>query len=564
MDSSIVRAASIAFLIVLISGFASADVVVNSGDWREVSIAYNYGLLEDRDVTVVNNLGQARLAPELVDTDKRHLVLESENSSAVTDVSTFLESGGVEDIETQNNFHYAEGSHSLFERAENDIEGFIVVNKDNIADTVSSFPKMYDGYWLLYYESGTTEEVLNSNPEQDVVFIGEFLTKPWIGLENDYEKIDNENAVERNYEIAERMIEDDGERGVQGSTGTFVENGIATTGKINLIMDDSQRAYEFLDDNGVDLLEIIGPESGQIGSEIRSASDGDIAVLVKTARTFTGNPQLSGQEVPLQTISGDPVGPSIGLISVVYDEGSGLLEFNFFNTGSETGEVVFTAAEIQGIEGDAVNVEPDESSFTVRSGTVFSKTVEWNEDFVPESADLLASSEGESVANSDGSTVYDISEGDVEQSQPKNLSVERAVYNNDTRTLELVVRNNGDSEVSVSPLLDSLNVGGDEVEMLSSNNELFLEPGESGSAFFNVYMTSEDMAQMESISGTLSAGDLTGSFSDERSFEVQEIELEAGGDGLSIGVILVLLFVFVLSVGYFKREEISGIVQDYR
>ncbi|MEF8880490.1 MAG: hypothetical protein V5A72_01515 [Candidatus Nanohaloarchaea archaeon] len=546
--------------VIAFTAVGSAETIVNTQDWREASVAYNYGLLDDQDVRVVNNLGEARITPELLDQDSSHLVLESE--TAITDLEGFLNSEGLTNTEKVDNFNMEDGSHTLFERSGNEVKGFVVANPENVADTVSTFPKLNDGYWLIYYDQGRTEEILNQNSDKEVLFYGEFLTKPWKRVSNDYEVIDNETAVDRNYELAGNLLAENNDRGIQGSSGRFVEEGIATSGNINLIIQDSTRAYNFLNENNVEVLQIIGPDSGALGSEIRSTSGGNITVLVKTGRTFTGNPQLSGQEVPLQTLAGRPVSPDINLVDIIYDSEEGLLEFTFENTGSEPGDIVFTAAEIEGPNGESFNLEPENPDGTVLSGSKLKKTFNWTEEFVPQRADLLLSADGGRFANEDGSTTFNVTEGRVVRSQEPDVTIESVRYDNSTQRLEIKIRNNEERNVSVSGILQNFTVDGKPETNIRFDEQTVIEAKSTETLSKGLYMSASDLEENKDRSISLTLGSEKGVYQYQLDSNIESIEVEEEGSNLT--VILILLVAFIVSgLGYVKREEIKELVNPY-
>ncbi len=286
----------ITFLFMLPS--ASADVIVNSQDWRDVYLVMLYAKFKGDDVHYILNLGETDILLKTLTKNETHIIFESAKKPVIKNLKQFLRNYGFSIVSESVFNDYNDLQISLYNEIKDKIKGFVVINPDFGYDAISVFPlAVTENRWVLFYNKNYETRIINllkNEVKKDVVFYGEFLSQPWKKIPNFYEII-YEPPFERNKIIVERVWNK-----VNGwislSDGQYIEKGFLLQGKpILLIRDSPQAITDFLKKLKVKVVEIIGPENVDFGYQIRDLSNRTIGVVAKIGRTFTGDPELRGK-----------------------------------------------------------------------------------------------------------------------------------------------------------------------------------------------------------------------------------------------------------------------------
>ena len=278
---------------------AKADVIINSQDWRDISLILLYAKLTGEKAHMITNLGEADILLKRLDKTSLHEVFESRNKPVIKNMKEFMRNYGFSMV-VENLFNtYKDLQLELYSRVKDRVKGFIVIHPDFGTDLISVFPlAINEKRWIFFVNKENLNDVLSiisSSPKKSVIFYGKFLTQPWKDIPNPSEVIFG-TEEEMNKEIVKRVWKKTNGWIVLAS-GKYIEEGFLSEGKpILLILGNSpSELAEFLKKLRVKLIEVIGPENVNFGYSIREASNKSIGVVAKIGITITGIPELRGK-----------------------------------------------------------------------------------------------------------------------------------------------------------------------------------------------------------------------------------------------------------------------------
>ncbi|MFB6180725.1 MAG: hypothetical protein ABEJ93_02510 [Candidatus Nanohalobium sp.] len=523
----------LAFLFLFSFTSVSADVVINSDNWREVAIGMNYAELKGEDFRIIDNLGEAKLAPEIV--EEPVVVLESRRSQTVENYEMFLKNQGLNNVETQQ--LDLNSSYSFYNQLEDDVKGFLIVKPGFSEETVIGLPEASrKNYLLLYYSKGRTEEFLNRHSSKKAVFVGGFPERPWKKIENNYKTVTEGSALNNSLKLAEPYLRES--EGVKAAAAAYLTKGLAQKEPV-ILLKDVERVSNFLEENNANFIEIIGPENAVYGTRVRELTNGDVRAIVKTARTFTGNPELSGKEVPIQRIQAKPRTTEIKIRNAYHYKNK--IGLKLANTGTSTAE--FNIAGIETSNPEA-NPSVNSSRYFLKPGSTLILEASYSKKEKPEKVEVLVYRKGEALKLS--SSVQEKSRGFVKPS----LETGDPVYIEEKRVIRVPVKNKGDEGLNVSAFITGLELGGREFVLESSES---LDAGESGELVFSAYLSEEERDQAFNLS--LAAGGSEGYIwiGSERK-KIEGVKGIAAFTRSRTGVAAVVL-VLILVIYLFRRFE---------
>ncbi len=331
-----------------------ADVIINSQDWRDVSLILLYAKLTGKKAHMITNLGEADLLLKRLEKSSTHELFESRNKPVIKNMKEFMRNYGFSMV-VENVFNtYKDLQVELYSRVKDKVKGFVIIHPDFGTDLISVFPlAVNEKRWIFFVNKENLNDILSlisSVPEKSVIFYGKFLTQPWKDIPNPSEVIFG-TEEDMNKEIVKRVWKKT--RGwVVLANGKYIEEGFLSEGKpILLILENSpSEIAKFLKKLGVKLIEVIGPENVNFGYEIREASNKTIGVVAKIGITFTGEPELRGKIYTLPTKEVDYPVHNLVLRRVYFT--NGCIIFEITNKGNVEEKFIIRALRIIGKKGE--------------------------------------------------------------------------------------------------------------------------------------------------------------------------------------------------------------------
>jgi len=317
---------SLIVLLVVFSSFVSAETyVANSKDWSDVYSVMLLASFDDKIGTFTNteSLGMITrtINPEIP------VVVYESKVPYVPHLESQMKTTGfnVKDSVISNDF-----SLDL----DPETGKYILVSKDNFRISISLAPlaKKTNAWVLIVTPENSAEIAKRIKGANDVLAVGDFRRDVLEKIQPYFKEwINNNNVYKDSQDIAKKL---GGLDNIIIGDGNFLEseffstsNPVLLSGK-NKILDET---FNFLIDEKVKSIVIVGNELGVVGETIRSKSEKSIAVFVKFGQSDIKN---SGQVYSLSYYSLPKPEIELTIKDVVYDSVKKELIAYFENTGN--------------------------------------------------------------------------------------------------------------------------------------------------------------------------------------------------------------------------------------
>jgi hypothetical protein len=248
---------------------AASTSVINTGDWKEVSVAKNIADLRgEQDFTVVTP-NDAQVASHTI---------ENPETLYTGDSPTFR------NLEERTDREFEDKMKVSWKNFSRRSEGFVVVNPEFGTDAAAVLPyASRKNYSIVFYRKEIEQEL--SETRKPIVYYGNFE------LEEDFpdsEFIEG-SWQDRNLELARRM---ESNWALLTSRNYFDPEEIDN--KPVIFRMNYQRLSDFIDNSSIERIKVIGPENMLYAKEIDALTSKDISIVAKTGRAFTGISDLEG------------------------------------------------------------------------------------------------------------------------------------------------------------------------------------------------------------------------------------------------------------------------------
>jgi len=565
MQLSILRAGIIALSLMFLISTASASVVVNSEDWKDVYAGLQYAEQQDKNAFFTRSSSASGVLSD-IGAAENYTLIQSENEYFLQNLDNQMETRGMEiteSIEIESNA----------DLVDEDEENFIVVpeNDPSAALPSSSLARSINGTVIIATDENTdqVEEILDEQAEQ-VIMVGEFTTS----LQNSVESFadehyDNPNNFELSVEIAERIEEEEEFSSALITDGRTIEGDLVSGQNPILITGSNFLAEEtaeyIIQNENIQTTEFIGAGLGSVAQDLNSEAnenDRDIGVFVKFGSATPGDnfqEEVLGLDMfPLPTGELDL---SITLAQYVPDQDIFLAGYTNQGSSSVHASSIITILdndgnEITGISDEDTQFIPGESTEIIAYDLdIDAEQIEENgaAEFTtnygnsPDNLNEVIESEEEGVF--EPPRTMPISLVDVEdQSQ---VEIEEATYIENRDRFEIQVENIG--EVTAYTRANILGIEIEGVERFFSSDINQLESGETAILEIEAEdLTQQDLEQNENVTVQLNYGE----FDD---FLIQETqtaaELQTEDDNTIRLILLVTLAVLLIILVVKKRSN---------
>lgn len=533
-------------IVLLLLAPVSSKVIVNSDNWQDTAVSLNYAQNIGEEVFFVKTPGDASVASKSLNQDSKHLILSSEDKPAVKDLDSKLENSGIS-VETQQT-NWEKSQNRLYREIKEEqgaLGKFIVVKPDFGTGMVTAFPKVVqDDYHILFYTDNTAEFL--EKEASKVIFLGEYVSRPWKNSPYKYELVDKGNPGENNREFIRRFLSQKNWVTLIGKNG--VDKDALLQGSPLVLKEDVDDTAEFLESQDVKTLEVIGAQNALYGKQVEELVEQELRTVVKIGRTFTGEEELEGERYPLKLIEPDWRRKNLSIGKTVYDKDSGLFRAEILNNGNTDSHVEIREIQLKMVNGTVIALKPEKNVKTDASST-FPYITDLDSGLNISQTKVTAISDNERVLGKKGLGFQDIKYGNV--GPVEDINTEEVVFNTSSNRFSLSLTNRGDGEVWVKAL------SSDSSEILESESKV-LASGETASLKFKNYISSENVSQNSRLNFTLFQGEDENKFVYSQdlgqSIDVRPRPIELKAKNILTVASIVMLAVFIAVVTYFERD----------
>ncbi len=537
-----------------VSGFASADLVTNSEEWKDNSIVIAKSHFADEEVHAVTSLGEGQIISEMLLDNRSHTVYEPEDPDTAVweNFDNFLQNEGLQDVDSSP-LDWQESQYEFYEEHQDDVEGIVVIQPDFTMDIISVFPQVVNAdYWPIYYDGEDTQEFLESDlDDEEVIFYGEFLEQPWRTLpdNHDHRVLSEDSREQNNRGLVREVTENHDRESVIVAGDSYLERGFMKKGDPVILARDVDATANLINDLDFEAVEVIGGENVDFGDTLQDRISENTTVIAKFGRRFTGAEGLDST-FPVKQIPGEPIIRDISVDSVKYAEDTETVEIVFENEGTIETPITFSAISLSGNGGEEIISEDQEIVTRPDRKT----TLHFNSsmDFDPQTAEVSFGYEG---ASGISSRSYQVET--VDSWEASEIELESFYYHENAEEIHVEVANEGDENVYTGAHMLDLNLLDRTVQPVT-DEVAEIEPGDSETLTVAAYMSEEDLEENNPLSLAVTAGDTVDTAQDLYLFEQTDMEVREGGVLVIIvqyGPILIILLLLLLLLYYLKRRR---------
>lgn len=494
--------------IISISSQAFARIIANSNNWRDVYILMIYSYYSNESFNFINSLGEAEILSKTLRKNDSILIFESRTNSIVKGYADFLKLKGFENVREDIFLDYTSLQIDLYKVLQKKILGFIVVKDDFGIDAISIAPyAINNNYWVFFYNDETKEDIIKtikSNENKKVIFYGEFLDRPWKKIENPVMIIDEKSRVKNNMKILEML-----QPFLNNNSWLIISNGeyideifLIQKMPISFTLQTVEDITNWAIKNNIKIVEIIGPENVDYGQKIRDLSNRTVGVVVKTGRTFTGDPELRGKQFVIRAISTDYPIDRIVIEDIYFIPELKQLIIVVKNIGNT--DLYYYISGIGAFYGDR-EIFPQFSPelHAIGKNTRFSLPIHVDLNETPDRVELLLTFGSEfPLKNTLENKIFDVEELSLEDKF--NISILEAYYDIFEERIEIVLLNNDDKEVYAALEIFDIEILGLNRTLLS--NIIKIPPKGKSTLAFKIMLDPEEIEKNKNINIRLFSG----------------------------------------------------------
>lgn len=475
--------------------------------------------------------------------------LESQVNSLGYNVNSNTESGNFNlDLDPQNGNYYVISEYN-----------------PKISVAIASLA-LKKNYWVLIVNEDNLNEIENRlSDANNVVAVGEFR-RDFIEVIEPYitDRINNKNPFEDSIDIAERNSR---ENNIIMSDGTFIEEEFFSVGSPVLLSGRnklSDSIYDFLKENNVDSVTIIGNELTVIGEQIREKSNKEISVFIKYGQ---GTATKEGSVYALSEFPLPSSQLAITISKSIYDPDKNILMIYFQNLGN-TGLYELTSLSIKTDE-DEIGTASDEEPVFLGAGETVpisyeidlpseeiteNTIVEYYTSFgiYPTQLDNFLTMEDEYGPPFRTKLIIESIEDDT-----SSVDIVDAAYYEGLNRVGVTLMNNGTSEVYYSVKIEDIIISGLEENLFKEDS---IKAGEEKTTYISAQLDEIDIQENEKFNIDLRYGidpdSKFNSLNKELPFKVEKgsfltgFAIGSSGSG-SLMLVVIVIAIVIAGAGYF-------------
>lgn len=337
-------------LLVLVSLFSlssafSLTVIVNSNQWQDAYLGAVYAGQNDGRILILRNLADSVQKMQGLAKDEEIIILESPNFAVSRRYEEKMIVDGFTNVRTIQYTNFEDLQQALFFSSQIP-RSILVLYPEFGLEAVAGAPLVVDQGFAPFFLTRNNKNFLNSLTSQKV-FAGYFpvrLIDGLIGVQF-FTNTPEVNAHALTAYTASRIQSDWGVL----SSGDIIDLETLTISRpIVLFTGSLQETAATINQININNFEVVGSELADVATALRGASGRDLRLMLKYARTFTGNTPLRGQLFDIDYISFPVPRAEVRLDGVTYFPNLGTLGITYTNIGNVNTRV-FSTIEIAGV-----------------------------------------------------------------------------------------------------------------------------------------------------------------------------------------------------------------------
>ena len=511
---------------------AQEQVVINSGDWRDVYSSMMYANLRGMPAAFITDAPHATALPNYLDKNPDVLLIESETSPFFANYEGTLTTEGFVVSETYKSPGGVE-ANLHFIRELPDITNFIVLDDSYGYNAISVAPyAVKSRSWVMFADHENIDEIsgfLDGRTVNNLLIYGRVDRQVNDSLSRyDPEIIDYGDRFDNNIAIAKKYQDISEVSQIVFTNGEFIENEIMSGREPVLFIGTNvipEQTVNYLNGSGIETGVVIGNALTGAASMITARTD--MHVFIKFGQGRAGG--AGGGFSLVETLDEFPLPKYelvMSVVSVDYNQGTGGLEVVYQNDAnidifSKSSVSVFVDGNASGVDArdgefftgvTQVATVGDEEAIVITEGTTSGVSYDCPELAAQESletanitADLYAIF-GESERSLNRLLQQTLGVGIITFVDQSSIDATEVLYTKKTERLSVTITNTGDVPCYVCPDV-LLRIGGREQSYRVVDTPMYLPAGGRESPSCRIDMTDADIADNQIVPVHVSYGE---------------------------------------------------------
>jgi hypothetical protein len=558
---------------------AQEQVVINSGDWRDVYSSMMYANLRGMPAAFITDAPHATALPNYLDKNPDVLLIESETSPFFANYEGTLTTEGFVVSETYKSLGGVE-ANLHFIRELPDITNFIVLDDSYGYNAISVAPyAVKSRSWVMFADHENIDEIsgfLDGRTVNNLLIYGRVDRQVNDSLSRyDPEIIDYGDRFDNNIAIAKKYQDISEVSQIVFTNGEFIENEIMSGREPVLFIGTNvipEQTVNYLNGSGIETGVVIGNALTGAASMITARTD--MHVFIKFGQGRAGG--AGGGFSLVETLDEFPLPKYelvMSVVSVDYNQGTGGLEVVYQNDAnidifSKSSVSVFVDGNASGVDaGDGefftgvtqVATVGDEEPIIITEGTTSGVSYDCPELAAQESletanitADLYAIF-GESERSLNRLLQQTLGVGIITFVDQSSIDATEVLYTKKTERLSVTITNTGDVPCYVCPDV-LLRIGGREQSHRVVDTPMYLPAGGRESPSCRIDMTDADIADNQIVPVHVSYGEREKMLGNGLDKDLP-LEIASGLDIMIIAGVAIAIIILAAAILLMRRRK---------
>lgn len=492
------------------------QVVINSGDWKDVYSSMMYANLRGMPASFITDAPHATALPNYLDKNQDILLVEAETSPFFANYEGTLTTEGFAVSGTYKSPGGVEANlHFIGELP--DITNFIVLDDSYGYNAISVAPyAVKSRSWVLFADHENIDEIsgfLDGRTVTNLLIYGRVdrQVNDSLSIYNpeiiDYgDRFDNNIAIVKKYQDISEASQ------IVFTNGEFIENEIMSGRESVLFIGTNvipEQTVNYLNGSGIETGVVIGNALTDAASMITARTDMHVFIKFGQGRGAGGGGAFS----LVETLDEFPLPKYelvMSIVSVDYNQGTGGLEVVYRNDANI--DIFSKSAVSVFVDGTQVATVGDEEAIVIIEGTTLGVSYDCPELATQpslETANITADVYtvfGESPRSLNRLLQQTLGVGIITFVDQSTIDATKVLYTKKTERLSVTITNIGDVPCYVRPDV-LLRIGGREQSYSVVDDPLYLPVGGSESPSCRVGMTDADIADNQIVPVHVSYGE---------------------------------------------------------